>query len=257
MDPLTIAGIVLGFVFIMGSMILEGGSPMELFLPAPMLLVFGGTFAVGAAGMMMSDWLTSLKALKLAMLSPKPQPPDELVAVLVKCAEVARRDGLLALEQHVRDIDDPFLKKGLELAVDGTDPEELAGILEAEAEAVKTRGNKAAKLYSDMGGYAPTIGIIGTVIGLVHVLSNLGAPEELGALIAGAFIATLWGVLSANVMWLPIASKLKSLNEIQVERMELVIEGIMAIQAGSNPRVVDRKLRALLPTQDPAKAKAA
>jgi chemotaxis protein MotA len=257
MDPLTLAGTLGAFVIIIVSMVLEGGNPAELFLPAPILLVFGGTILVGAAGMMKPDFIFALKSLKTAMLSPAPEPPDELVATLVKSAEVARRDGLLALEAHVRDINDPFLKKGLELAVDGTDPEELAGILEAEAAATKARNAKAAKLYQDMGGYAPTIGIIGTVLGLVHVLSNLSEPSELGELIAAAFIATLWGVLSANVFWLPIASKLKSLNEVNSERMELVIEGILAIQAGSNPRMVDRKLRALLPDSGGEKPKAA
>ena len=248
MDPLTLAGIALAFLAIFGSMIMEGGSPAALLLPAPMVLVLVGTFAVGMAGMTLPDWLFSMKQLKNAFVG-KPPKGDDLVAAIVKCAETARREGLLALELVINDIADPLLRRGLELAIDGTDPDELAEILEAEVQASRKRGALPAKLFESMGGYAPTIGIIGTVIGLVQVLSNLSDPGELGHMIASAFIATLWGVMTANVLWLPIGNKLKTLNEMDAARNELVIEGVLAIQAGSNPRMVDRKLRALLPPE--------
>jgi chemotaxis protein MotA len=190
-------------------------------------------------------FISSLKAAGGALLSKPPDYADTLDTI-IKCAEIARREGLLALEAKTAAIQDPLLKKGLELAIDGTDPGDLASILEAEVHSQKVYANRQAKLFSDMGGYAPTIGIIGTVLGLVNVLGNLSSPEELGHLIAGAFVATLWGVLSANVIWLPIAAKLKLLSEQRETAGEIVIEGIMAIQAGSNPRMVDTKLRALL-----------
>ncbi len=246
MDPLTLGGIVTALVAILGAMVLEGGSPAALFLPGPLVLVFVGTLAVGAAGSSLPDWLYSMKQLKVAFLGTLPQASD-LVASVVRCAEVARRDGLLALEAMVSDISDPLLRRGLELAIDGTDPDELADILESEVRAAHKRAGVAAKLFADMGGYAPTIGIIGTVIGLVQVLGNLSQPSELGHLIAGAFVATLWGVLSANVVWLPVGNKLKMLNDMERQRHELVVEGVLAIQSGANPRMVDRKLRALLP----------
>lgn len=251
MDPLTIGGIVAALAAILGAMVLEGGSPAALLLPGPLVLVFVGTLAVGAAGTSLPDWLYSMKQLKVAFLGTLPQPAD-LVASIVRCAEVARRDGLLALEAMVGGIDDPLLKRGLELAIDGTDPDELADILDSEVRAAYKHAGVAAKLFADMGGYAPTIGIIGTVIGLVQVLGNLSQPSELGHLIAGAFVATLWGVLSANVIWLPVGNKLKMVNDLQRQRSELVLEGVLAIQAGANPRMVDRKLRALLPAE-PAK----
>src|SRR6476619_1929692 len=146
----------------------------------------------------------------------------------------------------MKDLDDEFLVKGVTLAIDGTDPEEVRTILEGEMIAKGRADKRAAKFFADAGAYAPTIGIIGTVMGLVHVLENLAAPEELGHLIAGAFIATLWGVMSANVIWLPISSRLKRLNELETARMELIIEGVAAIQAGSNPRTIAEKLTSLL-----------
>jgi chemotaxis protein MotA len=149
----------------------------------------------------------------------------------------------------VSGIDDPLLRRGVELAIDGTDPDELAAILDAEVDAARARGTIGAKLFSDMGAYAPTLGIIGTVLGLVQVLNNLSDPGELGHLIAGAFVATLWGVLSANVLWLPIGNKLTVINRRETQQRRMVVEGVLAIQSGANPRVVDRRLRALLPLE--------
>ncbi len=246
MDPLTIGGILLALGAILGSMVLEGSSPAALFIPAPMVLVFVGTFAVGAAGMSLPNFLYAVKSVKKALLGSLPKS-EELVTTIVKCAETARREGLLALESLVGSIDEPLLKRGLELAIDGTDPEALGEILDAEVETARKHDMVPAKLFEAMGGYAPTIGIIGTVMGLVHVLGNLSDPSSLGEMIASAFIATLWGVLSANVMWLPIGAKLKFMAELEHARNELIVEGVLAIQSGANPRMVDRKLRALLP----------
>ncbi len=246
MDPLTLIGVVLAFVAIFVSMIMEGGNPAALMLIPSLLLVFVGTFGVGMAGMTLPDWIYSMKTAKDAFIG-KVGKPDALVETIVKCAEVARREGLLALESVVQTIEEPLLRRGLELAIDGTDPDALAEVLEAEVGATHKRGAMPAKLFENMGGYAPTIGIIGTVMGLVNVLGNLDEPSELGHLIAGAFIATLWGVLTANVLWLPMGNKLKALNEINHQRNEMIVEGVLSIQSGANPRMVDRKLRALLP----------
>ena len=149
------------------------------------------------------------------------RPAGDVVPMVVALAEKARREGLLALEEELKTVDDPFLVKGVTLAIDGTDPDEVRDILEAEVHATKAQGKHSAKFFADAGAYAPTIGIIGTVMGLVHVLENLAQPEELGHLIAAAFIATLWGVMSANVIWLPIGNRLKRLTELEAARMEL------------------------------------
>lgn len=249
MDLATALGIGLGILAILGGNIMEGGSPMALLLIPPMLIVFGGTIGAAVAGGTMDDAKNAVKALKYAFTA-KPTPPSELVPVVVMLADKARREGLLALEDALADVDDPFLARGVSLAVDGTDPEELREIMEAEVYAKKLADKQSAKFYNDMGGYAPTIGIVGTVMGLVHVLENLSQPDKLGHMIAAAFIATLWGVLSANILWLPIGSRIKRLSDLETGRMEIVIEGVMAVQAGSNPRTVAQRLRSLLPESE-------
>jgi chemotaxis protein MotA len=256
MDPATIGGVVFAFAAILAMIVLEGGSPMSIMLPAPLILVFGGSFGVAMAGVMLKDGLAAIGTLKRAFTG-KVIPPDDLVNSIVKLAEKARREGLLALEDAMKDVADPFLRRGLQLAIDGTDSDELRDILEAEVDAKRKADKAGAKFFADMGGYAPTIGIIGTCLGLVHVLENLAEPEKLGHLIAGAFVATLWGIMSANVLWLPIANKLKRLSEIECGHMELIIAGIINIQAGANPRLVAQKLRALLPPTGKPQAEAA
>jgi chemotaxis protein MotA len=249
MDRATQFGLGLGFVAIIGANLMEGGNPMSLLLPPPIILVIGGTIGAAVAGGTMTDARNALTSLKRA-LTWKQVPNADLVAVVVKMADKARREGLLTLEDVVRDVEDDFLKRGVALAVDGTDPEELREILEAELDAKRAADRQAAKFYNDMGGYAPTIGIIGTVMGLVHVLENLSNPDELGHLIAGAFVATLWGVMSANIVWLPIGSRLGRIGQLESGRMELVIEGVLAVQSGANPRVVAQRLESLMPLSD-------
>jgi chemotaxis protein MotA len=245
MDLAALLGILLGAAAILSGNMLEGGSPMALLLLPPMLIVFGGTIGAAVAGGTVQDAKNAVFALKNAFTA-KPASQGQLIPMVVTLADKARREGLLALEEALEEVDDPFLERGVSLAVDGMDPEELRDILESEIYAKKAADKQNAKFYNDMGGYAPTIGIVGTVMGLVHVLENLGKPEELGHLIAAAFVATLWGVLSANLFWLPIGSRIKRISDLETTRMEIVIEGVMAIQAGSNPRTVAQRLRSLL-----------
>jgi len=251
MDPATLAGVGLAFIAILGGNMMEGGSPAAMLNVPAIILVFGGTMGAAIAGGTLADVKGVFPNIKRA-LTAKPASSADVVPMVVTLAEKARREGLLALEDPLRDCEDEFLKRGLSLAVDGTDPDELAEILEAELRAKKAADKHGAKFFEDMGGYAPTIGIIGTVLGLVLVLEDLSKPEELGHLIAGAFLATLWGVLSANVMWLPIGNRLKRISALEAARMELVIEGVLAIQSGSNPRIVAQKLSSLLPAHERA-----
>jgi chemotaxis protein MotA len=250
-DPGTLIGIVISFIAIFGGMIMEGGQPGALLLIPALVIVFGGTFGAALAGAGVGPFLKGLSSARRVFGGPS-QGAEETVRTLVGFAERARRDGLLALEDTARTIDDPFLRKGIELAVDGTDPEELRDILEAEIDAKRKHDKSGSALFADMGGYAPTMGIIGTVLGLIHVLENLSNPDELGSLIASAFVATLWGVLSANVVWLPIAKKMQAVSEGELVRMELLLEGVMSIQAGANPRVIEQKLMSYLPESERA-----
>jgi chemotaxis protein MotA len=249
MDPATIIGILLAFAAIFGANIMEGGNPMSIMLVPPLILVLGGTLGAAMAGGIMRDTTGIIGQLKRAMTMKK-LPADELIGTVVSLAERARREGLLALEEAAKDVEQPFLRRGLQMAIDGTDPEELSEILYSEVDAKRKADKSGAKVFADMGAYAPTIGIIGTVMGLVHVLENLSNPDELGHLIAGAFVATLWGVMTANCLWLPIGARLKRVSEIECDQMELAVEGILAIQAGANPRVVGQKLRSLLPPNE-------
>src|SRR5688500_1067499 len=232
-------------------MIMEGGQPGAILLIPALIIVFLGTFGAAMSGGNMKDFTSGFGRIKLALFTKK-QASDDTVRTLVGFAELARRDGLLALEETARGIEDPFLRKGIELAVDGTDPEELRDILEADIDAQRAEHQGGVKVFADMGGYGPTFGIIGTVLGLIHVLENLSEPEELGHLIAGAFVATLWGVLSANAVWLPISKKLKRISEVELRRLDMLLEGIMSIQAGANPRVIEQKLLAFLPAKERA-----
>ena len=245
MDAAPAIGIGLGFGVVVGANVMEGGNPMSLLQPPAMLLVFGTTILITIAGGTMADAKRIVSQLKKAFAG-NIEPAGTLVPQLVDLAEKARREGLLSLEDAVKHVDDEFLRKGVTMAIDGTDPEELREILECEVDAKRAADKQGAKFFSDAGAYAPTIGIIGTVMGLVHVLENLAQPEELGHLIAAAFVATLWGVTSANVIFLPLGNRLKRLGELEANRMEVTIEGVAAIQAGSNPRAIAMKLNSLL-----------
>src|SRR3954469_16265199 len=256
MDISTLVGVVAALVIVFTVHIREGGDPASILLIPSILLVFGGAFAAGMAGGVLKDATGVGKQLQKAFLA-KVTPPVTLVDTVVKLSEQARREGLLALEDAVKTVEHPFLQRGLQLAIDGTDPDELYEILSAEVSAKKKADKAGAKLFENMGGYAPTIGIIGTVMGLVHVLANLDKPAGLGEAISAAFVATLWGVLSANLIWLPVGARLTRLSGIEAEEMELVIDGVLAIQAGSNPRLVAQKLRSLLPPDEAKKAEAA
>lgn len=249
MDPATILGIVLGLGAIYASMTLEGTAVGAILLPAPIILVFLGTIGAGVAGGTLKDAITAFKSLPKAFTSKAPQR-GAAIPQLVALAARARRDGLLALEEEARTIDDEFLKDGLTAAIDGADPEDLRTMLEDKIATKRAKDKVVSKFFADLGGYAPTIGIIGTVVSLVHVLENLSEPDYLGPMIAAAFVATLWGILSANLIWLPIGTRLKRISDLQCGQMEIVVEGLCALQAGANPRIVGDRLRSLVPADE-------
>jgi len=253
MDPATLIGLALAFGAILGAIILEGSSPLSVVLPAPMLLVIVGTIGAAIAGVRMSDMGVIVKATQKALLG-KAVDPHATIDVVVSLAEKARREGLLALEDAAKEVDDQFLRDGLQAAIDGADPEDLREMLLDKVEAKRAADKVGSQFYANMGGFAPTVGIIGTVVSLVHVLENLSEPEKLGHMIAAALVATFWGLLTANIIFLPMSNRLKRLSETECAQMSLVVEGLMAVQAGANPRMVGQRLRALVP--EPAKAAA-
>jgi chemotaxis protein MotA len=250
-------GLVIGCLGLAVGAIMEGSNPMAVLNPSAMLIVLGGTLGATIAG-------TSFNAIKnipkMYMKSFNADSPDlnAKVTELVGYAESARRDGLLALDEVTNTIEDPYTKKGLQLVVDGTDPDLVAEILESENDAMRKRHAASVQPFDKAGGYAPTMGIIGTVFGLIHVLANLDKPETLGPSISAAFIATLIGVASANVFYLPIGARLKQLSQEELHARALIVEGILSIQAGDNPRVVQEKLLTFVPPSErPAEGESA
>jgi chemotaxis protein MotA len=202
------------------------------------------------------DFVRGIKMAKLAFGNPK-HDLGALTARIVEFASVARRDGVLALEGRLPEIEDPFLRKALQFAVDGVDGEVTRDSLETAIDAEFQENAVAAKVWESMGGYAPTIGILGAVLGLIHVMENLNDPSKLGGGIATAFVATVYGVGSANILFLPMANKLKRKLTLEKERKTIIAEGVLSIQEGLNPRVLEEKLRAFTGEQAPAEQKKA
>lgn len=248
MDLTTLLGIVIGIAAMMVAVLLEGGHLMSLFSLPALVMIGGGTIGATAIGFTLDELKTIPTLLRISFKEEK-YDIGSLIATLVGFAEKARREGLLALEDDLNSIDDKFLKKGMQLVIDGTDAELVRSIMETELAFIQERHHKGASMFEAAGGYAPTMGIIGTVMGLVHVLGNLKDTDSLGPAIATAFLATLYGILSANIFFLPIAGKLKNRSAHQVLVYEVTLEGILSVQAGDNPRIVEEKLEAFLPPQ--------
>jgi len=242
-------GIVISCLGIAMGATMEGTNVMVVINVPAILIVLVGTLGATIAA-------CGLEAhIRLPIIYKKAIMPDDLDLVarvdeLVGFADQARRDGLLALDEAVKGIDDPFTRKGVQLVVDGTDPDLVAAVLDAENEAMRKRHAAARAPFMQAGALAPTMGIVGTVFGLVNVMNNLNQPSTLGPLIAAAFLATLLGVGTANVVFLPMANRLKELSEAEMHFREMTLEGILAIQAGDNPRVVAEKLMAYVPPKD-------
>ena len=241
----ALLGVILGAAAVLGALVIEGGSLASLINIPAILLVFGGTFAVLMASFSTKEALSVFKLMSVCM-KERPDSRADIIRTIVKFSEKARREGLLVLEEDAKQLEDPFMGKGVQLVVDGTDPELVKDILETDLDAMETRHHRNEQIFRQAGGFSPTLGIIGTVLGLVHVLENLSQPELLGPLIAGAFLATFFGVFMANIFWLPLANALKKRTEQEVEERVLVIEGVLSIQSGDNPRIVAEKLKSFI-----------
>jgi chemotaxis protein MotA len=256
MKAITGIGIGGAFVLLIMAVIMEGGNPMSFINIPAMMIVIGGTMMATIASTRFSNGKLAIKAVMLAI---KGQDLDMGAAAdkMVLLSEKARRDGLLALEDDVEALGDDFAKKGVQLVVDGADSDLVRAILQSEVDGMAERHSAVAKILSTAGGFAPTLGVLGTVMSLVHVLENLSNPGALGHSIAGAFIATLYGVGSANLVFLPIANKLKELSSDELGFRAMMLEAILSIQAGDNPRMLREKLETFLPPEQRGAAAAA
>ncbi len=246
MDLATLLGLVVGWASVGAGAILKGGKP-EYYVSVPaFLLVFGGTVGATMVSYSLKQMLDLPRVTLHAFLH---RPVDVLGTMnrLIRFADRARREGLLSLEGEIQERDDPFLAKGVRLVVDGTDSAVVREILDTEVELMEERHRVGESIYTTMAGFSPTLGIIGTVISLINMMMKLDDPSKLGHMLAAAFIATLYGVALANLVFLPLANKLRARSQEEVLLRQVVIEGVLAIQAGENPRVIEEKLRAFLP----------
>ena len=245
MDILTVLGVIIGFGAILGGNFMEGGHLEALVNGPAALIVFGGTIGAALLQSPAKVYIGSIKLLRWVLFPPNLKLEKSLDKI-IEWSEISRREGLLGLEALVEEEQEPFAKKGLELLVDGAEPEVIRDILMLELEALEAQQLQSAKVYDAMGGYAPTIGIIGAVMGLIHVMQNLSDPSKLGSGIATAFVATIYGVGLANLLFIPVAAKLKSQIQAYSQAREMMIEGIAAIAEGENPRNVEIKLQGYL-----------
>ncbi len=240
-DLNSVAGVILALIAIFGGQILEGGHISALLQLAAFLIVMGGT--IGAV-LLQSPVKTLVNGIKMSkwVFFPPAGTARVLIKQLVGWAQLARKEGLLVLEDHAELVNDSLIKKGLQLLADGNNPEKLREILEIEADMEVSYQRQSAKIWEAAGGYAPTIGILGAVLGLIHVMENLADPSLLGSGIAVAFVATIYGVGLANLFFLPIANKLKSIINDQLVMREMLIDGLVAIAHGENPRLIENRL---------------
>jgi chemotaxis protein MotA len=241
-DVISIVGLMLSMFAILGGQYLEGGHVGSLIQVTAFLIVMGGTFGACMLQFTLPVFLDGVKMLRWVILPPTVSL-EEVIDQVIGWGQAARRGGLLSLEPLMAEIDDPFTRKGLQLLVDGAEPEKLREAMEVDMYAYEEHHRMAAKVWESAGGYAPTIGILGAVMGLIHVMENLSDPSKLGGGIAVAFVATIYGVGSANLLFLPIANKLKALVAKEMVKREMVVEGLVGIANGENPRIIETKLR--------------
>lgn len=242
MDRISFAGLLIGLLVIVAGHLLEGGSLGSLIQPTAFLIVIGGTLG---AVMLQSPLKVFKKGMAMAkwVFFPPSTQPDKLIADIVRWSNIARKEGLLALEAQIRAQSDPFIAKGLQLLADGAEPARLREVLEVEIGAQEASLKSAAKVWESAGGYSPTIGIIGAVMGLIHVMENLSDPSKLGSGIAVAFVATIYGVGAANLIFLPISKKLMATIAHVIILREMLLDGLTGIANGDNPRIIESRLQ--------------
>ena len=254
MDIASILGLGLCIIFVFISIVIgDQGLPAILnFMDVPSVMItFGGSFCSILAMYTLPDFLAGLKSISLIFKVSDMNTPD-VIRKIIELSNVARKEGLLSLEEASAELEDPFLKKGVLLIVDGTDPELVRAIMETELTSVDGRHRKKITFWDDLGTMGPAWGMIGTLIGLINMLQQMNDPSSIGPSMAIALITTLYGSMLANWICIPTASKLKAKNEVEMTIKEIMIEGLLSIQAGENPRVIEEKLKSFLTPDEKA-----
>ncbi|MBO0997984.1 flagellar motor stator protein MotA [Bacillus sp. SD075] len=250
MDITSVLGVVLGIVAILAGMVLKGVSVTALINPAAILIIIVGTVAAVVTAFPLSELKRIPKIFKILFFEQKLTKPEDLIKTFSEWAVIARKEGLLALESISDQVDNTFLKNGLNLAVEGQSADYIRDILAEEIDAMEERHLSAAAIFSQAGTYAPTLGVLGAVIGLIAALGNMADTEALGHAISAAFVATLMGIYTGYVLWHPFANKLKRKSRQEIRIKEMMIEGILSIIEGEAPRTIEQKLTSYLPARD-------
>jgi chemotaxis protein MotA len=242
MDKISALGLLIGVMAIIGGQILEGGHVGSLSQPTALLIVLGGTLG---AVMLQSPYATFMRGMRMVKWVWFPPVVNHLQVIqqVSNWSQISRREGLLALEAVMNQLKDDFARKGLQLLVDGAEPERLREVLEVEINTFEDEMRLSARIWEAAGGYSPTIGILGAVMGLIHVMENLTDPSKLGAGIAVAFVATIYGVGLANLVFLPMANKLKAHIARLIVQREMIVDGLVGIANGDNPRIIESRLK--------------
>jgi len=245
MDRASIIGIVLGFGAILGGQALEGGSIHSIMQFTAAVIVLGGTFGAVFVSFPFVDVMGAFRDIRIILKEPA-KNPLQMIQQITNYANKARKEGILSLEKELKNIEDPFLRKALAMAVDGVEPHIIREAMETELEYLDEHGKISSKVFKAAGGYSPTIGILGAVLGLIHVMENLNDPSKLGSGIAVAFVATVYGVGAANLLYLPIATKMEIRHRHEMILKEMILEGVISVSTGENPRLIEEKLLSFL-----------
>lgn len=250
MDTATVIGIFLGVIAVFVGMVVKGASLAVLINPAAFLIIIVGTIASVVIGFPGSELKRVPKLLKIIFTEQKTTSDIEIIKMFSQWADLARREGLLALESKALEIEDPFLRNGLTLAIDGQSADYIRDVLNEEVEALEERHASGAQIFSQAGTYAPTLGVLGAVVGLIAALADLSDIDKLGYAVSSAFVATLLGIFTGYVLWHPFANKLRRKSAIEVRQKRLIIEGVLSVLEGEAPRIIEQKLASYLTNEE-------
>lgn len=245
MDKLTILGLVIALVGILTGHLLEGSNFGILFQLAAFMIVLGGTLGAVMVQSPRKVFINAIRMARWAFITPKSNG-QEMIALLTEWSALTRKEGVLALEPRLEGLSDPFVRKGVQLLVDGHNAEVIREVLEIEIHTWEQSRWQGARVWESAAGYSPTVGIIGAVMGLMHVMQNLSEPSKLGGGIAVAFVATIYGVAFANLLFLPVANKLKSIIQHQAHMRDMIVDGLCGVARGENPRIIEYRLQGYL-----------
>ncbi|MBQ9376812.1 MAG: flagellar motor stator protein MotA [Schwartzia sp.] len=250
METSTVIGLVMGLISIFVGMIVKGAPISSLNNPAAFLIIICGTFSCLFTGFPMENMKNFPTLLKKTLDRPKLQSRAELLSLFIELSQVARREGILALESKVQEIEDPFFRSGLGMVIDGMDPEFVSDVMDAELTVMQARHMEGRSMFKQAGTYAPTLGVLGAVVGLIAALGNMNDIDKLGHAIAAAFVATILGIYTGYVLWLPFENKLKVFSEMEISQKRMIIEGILSLQAGDSPTAIEAKLKVFIPQSE-------